>query len=36
MNKNIGKGRHEWEKACVERGFVTSKTQNPNENQICQ
>ncbi len=21
MNKSIGKGRHEWEKACVERGL---------------
>jgi hypothetical protein len=30
MNKKIGKGRHEWERACVAR-VATSN----NENQIC-
>lgn len=34
--KNQKKGRHEWEKACVESGFATLKTENSNENQICQ
>jgi hypothetical protein len=34
MNKKIGKGRHEWERACVEK-VATSKTENLNENQIC-